>query len=106
MNIGATLKKLLEDSGQRQAAVAKKIGYEPANMSRALTKGYNLTMAAAFKIADGIGLDIFLLDSDGNRRHDVNIEQFVDAVSKTRMQWNDAEALLASIGYFIEFDWR
>ena len=106
MNIGLTLKKLLEDSGQRQAAVAEKIGYAPANMSRALTKGYNLTMAAAFKIADGIGLDVLLLDSDGNRRQDVNIEQFLDAVSKTRMQWNDAEALLASLGYFIEFDWR
>ena len=58
MDINTKLKKLLEDSGQRQAEVAQKCGLTPANLSRALTRDHNLNLSTALKIADGIGLEL------------------------------------------------
>ena len=45
MDINTKLKKLLEDSGQRQAEVAQKCGLTPANLSRALTRDHNLNLS-------------------------------------------------------------
>ena len=65
MDINTKLKKLLEDSGQRQAEVAQKCGLTPANLSRALTRDHNLNLSTALKIADGIGLELRIEDADG-----------------------------------------
>ena len=72
MDINTKLKKLLEDSGQRQAEVAQKCGLTPANLSRALTRDHNLNLSAA----------------------------------DTSLNWDDVEAILGSLGFYLEFDWR
>ena len=96
MDINTKLKKLLEDSGQRQAEVAQKCGLTPANLSRALTRDHNLNLSTALKIADGIGLELRIEDADGNRH----------PTAETSLNWDDVAAILSSLGFFLEFDWR
>ena len=102
MDINTKLKKLLEDSGQRQAEVAQKCGLTPANLSRALTRDHNLNLSTALKIADGIGLELRIEDADGNRHP----QKFAEAAAETSLNWDDVAAILSSLGFFLEFDWR
>ena len=46
MYIGTKLKNLLEESGQRQAQVARKMGWTEANLSRALTNRHSLNLSS------------------------------------------------------------
>lgn len=106
MDINTKLKKLLEDSGQRQAEVAQKCGLTPANLSRALTRDHNLNLSTALKIADGIGLELRIEDADGNRHPTADPQKFAEAAAETSMNWDDVAAILSSLGFFLEFDWR
>lgn len=106
MYIGTKLKNLLEESGQRQAQVARKMGWTEANLSRALTNRHSLNLSSALKIADGIGLELRIEDADGNRHPAADMEKFVKAAADTTMSWNDAETVLKALGFFLEFDWR
>ena len=103
MYIGTKLKNLLEESGQRQAQVARKMGWTEANLSRALT---SLNLSSVLKIADGIGLELRIEDADGNNHPAADVEKFVKAAADTTMSWNDAETVLKALGFFLEFDWR
>ena len=96
MDINTKLKKLLEDSGQRQAEVAQKCGLTPANLSRALTRDHNLNLSTALRIADGIGLGLRIEDP----------QKFAEAAADTSLNWDDVEAILSSLGFYLEFDWR
>lgn len=106
MNINTKLKKLLEDSGQRQAEVAQKCGLTTANLSRALSRSHNLNLSTVLKIAYGIGLELRIEDADGNRHPAADPEKFAKAAAKTSLNWDDMEAVLNSLGFFLEFDWR
>ena len=106
MDINTKLKKLLEDSGQRQAEVAQECGLTPANLSRALTRDHNLNLSTALRIADGIGLELRIEDANGNRHPAADPQKFAEAAADTSLNWDDVEAILSSLGFYLEFDWR
>lgn len=106
MDINTKLKKLLEDSGQRQAEVAQKCGLTPANLSRALTRDHNLNLSTVLRIADGIGLELRIEDANGNRHQAADPQKFAEAAADTSLNWDDVEAILSSLGFYLEFDWR
>lgn len=108
MDVREYLKDAIYQSNQRQADIAEKLGISRQALNYLLKSSDTpARFTDVCKIAQAIGLEISILDSDGKAAtlggKWVDASKTVAAAKSSNATWDSTEAILKSLGFSIGF---